>query len=321
MQVNLKDARVLVTGGAGALGSTLVDLLLEQGARVTVVDDFSEGRSANLEAAGRYPLFQGVQDLDLASPERWELLVPPGTDYVLHTAGHLLLKSQADPGEAVRANVMATVNVLEAARVAGVKKLVFTSSISIYGEPRYTPVDEDHPLDNTTTYGATKVAGEHLCRDYGKRGVAFSIIRPSNIYGPRQSPKNGAFSQVVPRWIRAILNGEPLQIQGTGEQSLDLVHYQDMARAHLLALTLPQADGLAFNIGSGISTTVKELAVRLTQLMEVPDHPIQYDPGHDGNRVKKRCVDITRARTVLGYQPQYSLEAGLQETISWWKGR
>jgi UDP-glucose 4-epimerase len=318
MNYPIEGAHVLVTGGAGCLGSTIVDRLLELDAgRVDVLDDMSEGYTSNLEACCQHPNFGAIFTGNLAKT-RYVKTVIQDHDYVIHCGGHLLLKAQADGHAAIDTNIHGTLNVLEACEAAGVKKVVFTSSISIFGEPRYTPVDECHPLDNTTIYGATKIAGEHLCREFGRSGLPYSIIRPYNIYGPRQSPKNGAFSQVVPRWIRCIMRDQPIVIHGDGSQTMDLVHVADMAEAHVLALVWGRADGEAFNIGTGVATSARELAERLVQEFGVPDHPIQYVP-QDVNLVKMRCCDIDKARRVLGYEPRFDVETGIRSTVAWWR--
>lgn len=335
MPYPIKGARVLVTGGAGCLGSTIVDRLLDEGAGcVDVLDDFSEGYLTNLLGTTRHPRFGAIKTGNL-NDRAFVFRAVEECDYVIHCGGHLLLKAQADGHAAIDANIHGTLNVLEACKTAGVRKVVFTSSISIFGEPRYTPVDECHPQDNTTIYGATKIAGEHLCREFGRRGLPYSIIRPYNIYGPRQSPKNGAFSQVVPRWIRCIQRGQPIIINGDGSQTMDLVHVEDMAEAHLLALVNERADGEAFNIGTGVATTAKALACQLLSEFEMdpsdrapvipsrasgrPVHPVEYLP-HDVNLVKMRRCDISKARRVLGYEPIYNVEDGIKSTVAWWRG-
>lgn len=316
----IKGAYVLVTGGAGCLGSTIVDQLLDAGAgRVDTFDDLSEGYLSNLEAAKKFAAFGGLIRGDLANQRQVKDVIRD-YDYVFHCGGHLLLKAQADGRAAIDTNIHGTLNVLEASLEAGVKKVVFTSSISIFGEPRYTPVDEVHPLDNTTIYGATKIAGEHLCREFGRRGLPYSIIRPYNIYGPRQSPKNGAFSQVVPRWIRCIQRGQPIIIHGDGSQTMDLVHVQDMAFAHLSALMAGGADGEAFNIGTGEATSATDLANWLIHEMDAPGHPIQYTP-HDANLVKMRRCNITKAQQYFGYDPIYDVEKGIASTVAWWRAQ
>lgn len=314
--------RVLCTGGAGFIGSTLVDLLLAAGAEVVVADDLSEGHRDNLTDAWKYRRFRGLYNVDLS--DRYavrELFADQGPfDYVCHLAGHLFLKAQADPQGALGANVAATLNLLQCSLQRQVSKFLFTSSISVFGEPRYTPVDEEHPFDGITVYGGTKLAGEHFCRDYANRGLPYSIVRPANVYGPRQSPKNGSFAQVIPRWIQAVKKGEPIVIRGNGTQCLDAVHVSDMARAHYLALRSRAADGEAFNIGTGVSTSVHDLARLLKLELGVPEWPVIYE-AHDVNGVKQRMCAIGKAQDVLGYVPRVELIDGLRETVAWWKER
>lgn len=320
MSYVIAGACILVTGGAGCLGSTIVEQLLgEQAARVDVLDDFSEGYMENLRPLQARTNFGAVIRGDLANG-KFVADVIRDYDYIFHCGGHLLLKAQADGHAAIDTNIHGTLNVLEAALAAGVRKVVFTSSISIFGEPVYTPVDEKHPLNNTTIYGATKIAGEHLCREFFRRGLVTSIIRPANIYGPRQSPQNGAYSQVVPRWIRRVERGEPIIVHGDGSQTMDLVHVSDMARAHVLALASAAADGEAFNVATGVATSAANLAYQLITVMNQPGYPVQFVP-HDVNLVKNRCVDITKAHELLGYQPQYPLAAGLRSTVDWWRAQ
>lgn len=314
---NIKDSQVLVTGGAGCLGSTIVDLLLEENpSRIDVLDDLSEGNTENLEHL-KSSIVNGYL-CDLSKPEEVECLIGSGEyDYVIHCAGYLFLKAQDQPMGAIHSNIIGTYNVLNEALKSGVKKVVFTSSASVFGEPVYTPVDEKHPFLCRTIYGATKLCGEGFCHDFGRNGLKYSIVRPYNIYGPRQSPKNGAYSQVVPRWIKCVLRDEPIIVHGDGSQTMDLVYVEDIARAHILALKSEEADGEDFNIGSGYSTSANYLATLITSLMDKHDHPIQHIPS-DINVVKVRECDITKAKNILGYNPRYDARKGLKLTVDWW---
>jgi UDP-glucose 4-epimerase len=318
MSYPILNSKILITGGAGCLGSTIIRQLAEAGARhLDVLDDLSEGYVENLGRALGPTL--DMYRYDLADRQKVEGLIFRGDyDYVIHCGGHLLRKAEIEEDRAIEVNVKGTLNVVRAAWQAGVKKLIFTSSCSVFGEPRYVPVDEAHPWLNSTVYGATKAAGEMIVRKYGREQLPYSIIRPYNIYGPRQSPKNGAFSQVVPIWLDRLATGQPMIINGDGEQTLDLVHVSDMARAHVQALYRSEADGEDFNIGSGVATSANELATLLKALWGQPDHPTLYH-AHDACVVKARRCAIGKARRLLDYVPEYDLARGMAETVAWWR--
>jgi len=309
----IKDSTILVTGGAGTIGSHVVDGLVKRGAgRILVYENFSEGEPDNLDwarANGNVEIIRAdirdTEDLDAAMR---------GVDYVFHIASVLLLESKAKRRKAVDVNVVGTFNVLEAATKHHVKKVIFSSSASVFGDPVRLPVDESHPFNNVTFYGATKLAGEQFCTNfYHDSGLNFVGLRYYNVYGPRQGIK-GAYAQVLPRWLDSLDEGKPLVIFGDGTQTMDLIFVRDIAAANLLSLT-SDVSGEFFNIGTGIETSVRELAELILDIKKCRAE-IKYEP-HDINLVKRRRCSTEKAERMLGFKAAVPLRQGLEEYIKW----
>lgn len=308
----LAGASCLAVGGAGVVGSHVVDLLLEQGADVTVFDNLASGRPENLAQASRHPacrLHQGsiTDRVALAGACR-------GADYVFHLAVAGMAQCSRDPRLALEVNVVGTWNVLEAAADARVRKVIFSSAGAVYGQPRYAPVDEDHPLETRIAYGASKVAGERfLAAFHGERGLAGVALRYFNVYGPRHDdPANT--TQIIPRWLDRLARGEPPLIFGDGEQTMDFVYIGDVARANLLAAVSDVGEG-AFNVASGVETSANELAGLLIELTGAVVAPVHQ--GHDPAHVRRRWAATERAWGVLGFRAQVGLRKGLERTLAW----
>jgi len=312
---SLKGSRVLITGGAGHIGSHIVDALLAKGVeRVVVYDNFAEGNMRNLELALRSGKVEIVardirdyQDLE-ASTKR--------CDFVFHTASVMLLEARDHPLKAIEVNVMGTFNVLQAAIRCRVKKVIFSSTGSVYGEPVYKPMDEDHPYNNETIYGATKIAGEQLCRwCYREHGLAFVALRYFNVYGPRQHTK-GAYMQIVPRWYDLMVSRQPVSIFGDGSQTMDMTYVEDVARANILAA---EADVAAdfFNVGTGRETSVREVFELLSQLLKYEQEPLYT--ARDVNLVKRRQCSPEKAERILGFKAEVSVAEGLKRYVEWRK--
>jgi UDP-glucose 4-epimerase len=311
----LTGSRVLITGGAGFVGSHIADQVLHAGAvEVLVVDNLVRGRRENLQEAqrrGAVRLIEGsICDRDLVGA------CMRGVDYVFHQAALRITHCAEAPREAHAVMYDGTFNVLEAAVAAGVKKVVAASSASVYGEPRYLPIDEDHPYDNRTLYGAAKIANEHLLRSFREMyGLPYVALRYFNVYGPRMDI-HGVYTEVIVRWMERIEGGQPPLIFGDGAQSMDFVYIGDVARANRLALAANASDDV-FNVASGIQTTLDELAVAVCAAMGRPDLRPEYREERAVNPVRHRLGATERARTRLGFSAQVGLAEGLAELAAW----
>jgi len=311
--MQIAGRRVFVTGGAGHIGSHVVDAALAAGAgEVVVYDNFSEGRESNLAHLAADRRLTVVRD-DIRD---YEDLVPAmrGCDAVFHVASVLLLECRDHPEKALDVNIRGTFNVLRAAIECGVKKVVFSSTGSVYGEPLYIPMDEDHPYNSETIYGTTKIAGEHLLRNfYRSDGLAFVGLRYFNVYGPRQHYK-GAYAQIVPRWIDRVFAGEPLVIHGDGSQTMDMTYVADIARANVLALESAVTHDFV-NVGTGVETSVLEVAKLLQELCGV-DASLDY-VKQDVNLVTRRQCSTGKAKDLLGYEARVGVREGLRRYYQW----
>jgi nucleoside-diphosphate-sugar epimerase len=309
----IAGSRVFVTGGAGHIGSHIVDQLLQAGpAQVVVYDNLCEGRESNLAHLAGDPRVMLVRD-DIRDPEDLEPAMR-GCEYVFHVASVLLLECRDHPVKAIEVNIRGTFNVLQAAVNTGVKKVVFSSTGSVYGEPVRVPMDEDHPYNSETIYGTTKIAGEHLLRDFHRaHGLEFVALRYFNVYGPRQHYK-GAYAQIVPRWVDRLAAGEPLVIHGDGSQTMDMTYVSDIARANVLALESVVTNDFV-NVGTGIATSVLEVANELQEIMGV-QVPLSF-VSQDVNLVKRRQCATEKAKRLLGYEAKVSAREGLRRYCEW----
>lgn len=309
--MSIEGSRILVTGGAGHIGSHIVDELISAGARVIVYDNLAEGRTFNLpervEIVRRD--IRDYKDLEIAMVS---------CDFVFHVASTLLLECRARPRKALEVNIQGTFNVLQAAGMAGTKKVIFSSTGSVYGEPLYLPMDEGHPHNSETLYGTTKIASEHLFRNfYQAHGLEYVGLRYFNVYGPRQHYK-GAYTQVVPRWFDRIQAGEPLVIYGDGSQTMDMTYVTDVARANVLALQSEVSNDF-INVGTGKATSVTEVA---EIMMEVTGHdlPLTYIP-QDVNLVKRRRCSTAKAKELIGFEAQVDVREGIRRYWEWRQSR
>ena len=310
----IRGARFLVTGGAGFVGSAIVDQLLDAGAaEVRVLDNFVRGTWSNLTPAletGRANVIEGdIRNAALVDR------ACDGVDYVFHEAALRITQCADVPREAVEVLIGGMVNVLESSVRHGIKKVVAASSASVYGEPSYLPIDEVHPFNNRTIYGAGKIASEQLLRAYfTASGLPYVAFRYFNVYGPRMDTV-GVYTEVMIRWLDAIEANKPPLIFGDGEQSMDFVFVGDIARANLLALESDVTDE-AFNVGTGVQTSLKELCNLILKLTNSPLKPEYREPRKVGN-VQARRASIAKAKTKLGFTSEVALEQGLRELIGW----
>lgn len=310
---SLNGSRVLVTGGAGHIGSHVVDAVLAEGAsKVVVYDNFAEGNLRNLQPAldtNRTELvcrdIRDYEDLEAAMK---------GCDFVFHTASIMLLEARDRNRKAIDTNIIGTFNVLQAAAKSGVRKVIFSSTGSVYGEPLRIPMDEDHPYNNETMYGATKIAGEQFCRNFHREHkLAFVGLRYFNVYGSRQHIK-GAYAQIVPRWYDLMSTGQQITIFGDGSQTMDMTYVEDVARANVLAA---KADAVAdfFNVGTGVSTSVRQVFEYLKSLLGYDDDPVYVE--RDVNLVKRRQCSTVKAERVLGFKAAVAVPQGLEKYVEW----
>lgn len=320
MSATIEGARVLVTGGAGLVGSHIVDRCLVMGVdRVVVLDDFSRGSRRNLapaEAAseGRLRVVEG----DVRDRRLLETLLP-GVDTVFHQAAIRITECAEKPRMALEVLVQGTFEVVEAAAEAGVRRIVAASSASVYGMADEFPTPEtQHPYNNDTFYGAAKAFNEGMLASFAAtRGLEWNALRYFNVYGPRMDVF-GVYTEVLVRWMERIDNGRAPIIFGDGTQTMDFVHVGDIARANLLAAVSP-SHGRAFNVASGTETSLLELARCLAEVMGEPMEP-ELGPERKVNPVRRRLGSTVAAEHQLGFRAEIGLREGLRDLVDWWKG-
>ena len=313
MQLN----RVLITGGAGLIGSHIADQLVDRGVdEIVVLDNFVRGRRENLDYArahGRVTIVEGdLRDRALVHD------VVQGIDVIFHQAAIRITQCAEEPRLALEVLVDGTFTLLEAAVAHGVKRVVAASSASVYGLAEEFPTRESHhPYDNRTLYGAAKLFNEGLLRSFHDMyGLSYVALRYFNVYGPRMDV-HGVYTEVLVRWLEQIAAGRPPVIFGDPTQTMDFVHETDVARANVLAALAP-IDDEVLNIGSGSETSLMELAQELLQIMD-SNLPVTGAEARKVNRVRRRLADTRRAESLLGFEPQMSLRAGLATFVEWWQ--
>jgi len=299
---------VLVTGGAGFVGSHLTSALVKRGFRVRVLDNLSRGRIEYIE---RFIQDGSVEfiDGDIRYPDTVTKCMKD-VDYVFHEAAVCINRSLQYPQESLDINLYGSYNVFKIALDHGVKKVIFASSASVYGEPQQIPISEDHPLNPLTPYCVSKISCEYLLRFLARQGLKYFILRYFNIYGPRQ-PTDAYYTSVILLFIKNLLHGKPPVILGEGSQTMDFVHVDDVVQANLLAMKSPVTNEVV-NIGSATQTSILDLAKMLINIMGADVEPIFQKREI---LVKKRQADISKARKILGYTPTKDLATGLKELI------
>jgi UDP-glucose 4-epimerase len=315
----ISGTRCLVTGGAGTIGSTIVDQLVTAGAaEVIVLDNFVRGRAENLAgalASGNVRVVEGdIRDRHLVAG------LMAGVDVLFHQAAIRITQCATDPRLALEVLVDGTYEVVEAAADAGVRKVVAASSASVYGLATEFPTTEKHhPYANDTLYGAAKTFNEGLLRSFhAMRGLDYVILRYFNVYGPRMDIY-GLYTEVLIRWMERLAAGQPPLILGDGLQTMDFVFTEDIARANLLAAAADITDEV-INIGSGTETSLLELAQMLSHVMG-SDIPPEFGPARTVNAVTRRLADVSRAAELIGWKAEVSLEEGLRRLVSWWRAQ
>ena len=307
-------SQFLVTGGAGFIGSNLCHALVARGDAVRVLDNFSTGRAANLADLGDRVQVREGDVRDAAAVD--EAMV--GVEYVLHQAAlPSVQRSIEEPLESDRTNVLGTLNVLEAARRAGVRRVVFAASSSAYGETPTLPKVESMSPDPLSPYAVSKLAAEHYCKVYWHNyGLATVSLRYFNVFGPRQDPASH-YAAVIPRFVTAALRGEPPIIYGDGEQSRDFCFIDNCVEANLKACVAADAEEQVYNVACGERTTLLDVTHQLSAIVGRQVTP-RHEPARSGD-IRHSLADITRARRILGYTAAVSFAEGLRRTVEWYR--
>jgi UDP-glucose 4-epimerase len=309
--------RVLITGGAGAIGSNLTDLVVQAGAdEIIVLDNFVRGRRDNLSwaiANGPVRVVTGdIRDAELVNR------LTRGVDVVFHQAAIRITQCAEEPRLALEVMVDGTYNVLEAAIAHNVRKVVAASSASVYGLAEEFPTRENHhPYANDTLYGAAKTFNEGLLRSFhAMYGLDYVALRYFNVYGPRMDI-HGVYTEVLVRWMERIVAGQPPLINGSGSQTMDFVFTRDIARANLLAAQADVTDEV-FNVASGEETSLLQLAEKLLAAMD-SNLQLEFGPERAVNKVSRRLANTTAARERLGFEAEVGIDDGLRQLVQWWR--
>lgn len=311
----ITDKTILVVGGAGFVGSHIVDKLLEEGVhKIIIYDNFCRGIYKNIEKASNDPRVEIIK-ADILQEDILNSAVSRA-DAVIDLAALWLLQCRDYPRAAFNTNIRGTFNILEACRKHKIRRLIYSSSASVYGNAIESPMTEEHPYNNETFYGATKIASEHLFKayHYGYK-VDGVCLRYTNIYGPRQDFK-GVYVAVIIKMIDNILRGKPLEIHGDGSQSYDFVYVGDVARANILALKAKVPFGF-YNVGTGIKTSILKLSKMLLDICDSDLEVLSVPAGQ--TFVTDRVSDPRLAQLDLGFSASVSLEEGLERLVSWRK--
>lgn len=307
----LRGKKVLVTGGAGFIGSNLVDRLVELGSEVTVLDDLYTGDLQNIDSLDQINFIRG----SVTDPPLVNELVGQ-SEIIFQTACRNIILSTKSPYEDFQVNVWGTLNILLAAKAHKIERMVYTSSASVYGNAMYLPINEDEGLRPLNPYAASKHSGENYCvAFYESFGIPVTILRYSNVYGIKQNPMN-PYCGVISKFLDCLKKDIPPKIHGDGEQTRDFTAIQDVVNATILAAISPKAEGEVYNVATGKETSIKEL---VTKLIEISDKDIEpeYVDRRDIDNVRRRILNIERIRKSLQWVPETSLESGLKNTYNW----
>jgi nucleoside-diphosphate-sugar epimerase len=311
-------SKILVTGGAGFIGSNLTEALLERGHWVRVLDDFSTGKQQNLVFDKTYPSLEIVEG-DIRDLPTCQKAVQ-GMEYVFHQGAlPSVQRSVEDPEGSNAVNVGGTLNVLLAARDHGVKRVIYAASSSVYGDTPTLPKHEEMPPNPLSPYALQKHVGEHYCRlFYQLYGLETISLRYFNIFGPKQDP-NSLYSAVIPKFIDALLEGRPPIIFGDGEQSRDFTYIENVVQANLLAMSAEQLHGEAVNIACGQRISLNQLLNVLKEILGSKQDPIYQEPRKGD--VKHSLADIRKAKEMIHYEPKVGIETGLKKTVDFFKNQ
>jgi UDP-glucose 4-epimerase len=316
--MQIDGSRILVTGGCGLIGSTTIDILLRDHApeQIVILDNLERGTLRNVEHALQDPRVTLVRgDIrDVPTVQK----TTKGMDAVIHMATLRITACAAEPRAALEVMCDGSFNVLEAAQTHGVKKFVTASSASIYGLADTFPTREDHhPYNNRTWYGASKIMLEGLLRSFNDMyGLPYTALRYFNVYGPRMDV-HGKYTEVLIRWMERIAAGQAPLIFGDGNQTMDFVYIDDVARSNVLALQSDLQDDV-FNVASGVETSLNDLAYALLRVMGSNLKP-EYGPERKVNPVSRRLADTSKAKQLLGFEATVGLDEGLTRLVDWWQ--
>ena len=315
----LKNKKILIIGGCGFIGSHVVEELLKEDVKeIIIFDNFSRGKKDNIEnfltdkRVKIYPNGGDIRDVDVLNDAM------KGIDYVIHLAALWLLHCKDYPRTAFKVNIEGTFNVLESCIKNKIKRLIYSSSASVYGDAIKIPMTEDHPFNNKNFYGATKISSEAMCRAFHDRyGLNYVGLRYMNVYGPRQDQK-AAYNGVIPTLLDKIDNDQPLIVDGDGSQSYDFIDVQDVARCNILALKSKSVDKF-YNVGTGKKTSIKNLCKLIVKLKEknnkITFRPYKLDDAR--RQIKNRVSSTKLVRKDLKFKYKYSLKDGLKKLITW----
>ena len=313
--MKIEGSRILVTGGAGFVGSHVSDALLAQGAeKVISLDNFARGSRENIAGAlktGRFENIEGdVRDRALVDK------LTAGCDYVFHFAALRITACAADPRAGHEVMMDGTFNVLESAVAHKIKKVVAASSASVYGEPDTLPIEETAPYNNRTLYGAAKIALEHYMRSFNDMyGLPYVALRYFNLYGPRMD-MTGVYTEVMVRWMDRIEEGKPPIIFGKSDQSMDFIYISDCVKANLLALTSDASDDF-YNVATGVETSLLELCHMMLDIMGRRDLKPEFAEERKVNAVRRRRAATEKARAALSFVSEVDIRAGLAKLVEW----
>jgi len=301
-----KAKKILVTGGAGFIGSHLVDALIEKGHKVVVVDNLSTGKKENINKKAKF------YKIDICSPKIGEIFKKEKPEICFHFAAQInVRKSIEDPIKDAKINILGSLNVLENCKKYKTEKIVFASSAGVYGEAKIFPTPETHPGNPDSPYRITKLTVENYLKFYKENsGLKFVSLRFSNVYGPRQDPKGEA--GVVAIFIEKLLRGERPTIFGDGNQTRDFIFVEDAVSASLKAMEY-KGEKEIFNIGTGIETSINELYKIISELLKTKIKP-KYAPPKPGD-LRRSCLNISLAKRELKWEPKFDLNKGLKKTI------
>jgi UDP-glucose 4-epimerase len=313
-----KMAKVLVTGGAGFIGSNLTEALLQRGHFVRILDDFSTGKMENLIFDKKHASLE-ITKGDICEPSTCRKAMN-NMEFVFHQAAlPSVQRSVEDPKTSNAVNVGGTLNILLAAREEGVKRLIYASSSSVYGDTPSLPKHEGVPSDPLSPYALQKYVGEQYCRlFYQLYGLETISLRYFNIFGPKQDP-NSVYSAVIPKFIDALLQGRPPIIFGDGEQSRDFTYIENVVQANLLAMSVEHLHGEAINIACGERTSLNQLLNALKRILGSTLFPVYQDPRQGD--VRHSLADIHKGKEILNYKPTVAVEKGLEKTVDFFQRR
>jgi len=314
--LRLEDSKILVTGGAGFIGSHLVDILLSMNNHVIVYDNLDEyysGKIQNILHNLKKPYFTLVK-ADILDFEKL-LRSMTDLDVVFHLAAQPGVRfSMENPEKTTKVDVFGTLNVLKAAKEVGIKKVVFASSSSVYGQPKYMPVNEKHPTEPISIYGASKLAAEKYCQIFNDQlDLPVMILRYHTVYGPRQRP-----DMAIHKWTKAIFENKPITIYGDGTQSRDFTFISDIIDGTMRAAEVDDIGDEIFNLGGGSKVSVNDVVKLLIETSEVENVQIVYEPPKLGD-VSDTHADIAKARKIIGFDPKVQLKDGLKCFVEWYR--